>query len=275
MLKRILVGIGGTAYTDVTLTRAIKLAKAHQAELTGISVINSKELRNIGIVGVGNEREAEAFRQQRVLGAYSQVQKSIDHFESLCEEHELKYKVELEKGDPFTLMIKHARHHDLIVFGLRSLFEFGDLVEPEAELMKLISKGVRPILAAAPVYRSIKRVVIAYSGSMESAETMRQFVQMSLWPLERVHIVYFGEDDATTKELLFDASEYVSMHGLKAQTEIIPGAPKKQLLEYANMINADMVVMGNSVKSVFFKDVVGETVLYTVQHSDIPLFLSQ
>ena len=35
MIKRILVGLAGTPYTDTAIRRAVELAKVHEAELTG------------------------------------------------------------------------------------------------------------------------------------------------------------------------------------------------------------------------------------------------
>lgn len=38
--------------------------------------------------------------------------------------------MEHETGDPFDPMIAHSRYHDLVVFGLRGLFDYGIVAEP-------------------------------------------------------------------------------------------------------------------------------------------------
>ena len=43
MLKRILVGLGGTDYTVAAINQAVSLAMAHDAELTGLMVSMQKQ----------------------------------------------------------------------------------------------------------------------------------------------------------------------------------------------------------------------------------------
>jgi nucleotide-binding universal stress UspA family protein len=40
MIKRILVGLGGTPYTPFAIPRSIELAQQHGAELTGVTVVD-------------------------------------------------------------------------------------------------------------------------------------------------------------------------------------------------------------------------------------------
>ena len=50
MIKRILLGLGGTPYTTVAIRRAVELAKRFEAEVTGVTVIDVKGLSNVGPV---------------------------------------------------------------------------------------------------------------------------------------------------------------------------------------------------------------------------------
>ena len=45
MIKRILLGIGGTPYTSVAIQRAVELAKRFEAEITGVTVLDLDRLR--------------------------------------------------------------------------------------------------------------------------------------------------------------------------------------------------------------------------------------
>jgi hypothetical protein len=45
MIKRILVGLAGTIYTPVAIERAVTLAKEHDAEVTGVTVLDPRRLR--------------------------------------------------------------------------------------------------------------------------------------------------------------------------------------------------------------------------------------
>jgi hypothetical protein len=63
-------------------------------------------------------------------------------------------------------MIAHSRYNDVTIFGLKSLFDYGFTTEPRDTLIRLVSQGVRPIVAVSPEFRNIRKVLIAYSGSM-------------------------------------------------------------------------------------------------------------
>ena len=49
---------------------------------------------------------------------------------------------------------------------------------------------------------------------------------------------------------------------------------KKKLIECPKL-DADMIVMGNSIRSIWMRKVLGDTVLNTLTRADRPLFLSQ
>ena len=42
MIKRVLVGLAGTTYTPVAIERAVTLAKTHDAEVTGVTVLDAR-----------------------------------------------------------------------------------------------------------------------------------------------------------------------------------------------------------------------------------------
>jgi len=56
MIKRILLGLGGTPFTDVAIERAVELAKGHDALITGVTVVDTKQLAQVGPVPLGGGR---------------------------------------------------------------------------------------------------------------------------------------------------------------------------------------------------------------------------
>jgi len=66
MIKRILLGIGGTPFTDVAIERAVELEKTHDAFITGVTVVNIKQLKQGGSVPLGGGVYAAKLREQRL-----------------------------------------------------------------------------------------------------------------------------------------------------------------------------------------------------------------
>ena len=157
MIKRILVGIGGTLFTDVAIQRAVELATIHGSVLTGVTVVDLKRLHHVGPVPMGAGTYAEKLRKMRTDLTEERIEEALAKFEKTCREANITYKIEREAGDPFELMISHARYNDLTIFGLRSLFDYGFTSEPRDTLIRLVSQGVRPIIAVSPEFREIQK----------------------------------------------------------------------------------------------------------------------
>ncbi len=275
MIKRILVGLGGTPFTTVAVNRAVELARTHGAMLTGVTVIDMERLQNVGPVPLGGSTYAKKMVQQRIAGTGERVEQAVSWFKKTCSDECVAFSVEMETGNPFDLMIAHARYHDLIIFGLKSLFDYGIAPEPKDALIRLVSQGVRPILAVSSQLRTVRKALIAYSGSMESAKSMRRFIQMRLWPDVKVQVVQFSRSGNKEPSLLRDAADYCRSHGYETDTVLIEETVDKGLLTHARRADADIIVMGNSIRSLVSRKILGSTALSTIQNADRPLFLAQ
>jgi nucleotide-binding universal stress UspA family protein len=279
MVKRILVGLGGTPFTAVAIQRGVELAKLHDAQLTGVSIVDVKRLTNVGPVPLGGGPAARDLRRQRLRVTLERVEEAIAELQAACGAAGVRCDVLREQGDPFELMLSSSRYHDLTIFGLRSVFEYGVLGETEYDpgdvLTRLITGGVRPIVAVSAHYWPIHRVLIAYSGSVESAKTMRRFVQLKLWPNVTLQIVSLQHPEEKARTLLADAAEYCRAHGFEPEVKYLPGSPKEQLLSEADSWQADLIVMGSGARSLLLRRLFGDTALHVIRNADRPLFLAQ
>lgn len=275
MIKRILVGLGGTEYTTTAINHAVALAMAHNTELTGVSVLDEERLVATGPVPIGGGRYARELSEHRLIKGQELVEWSVKEFTDACQAAGIRHRVLREVGEPLSLMTEQARYHDLMVFGLRSLFEFDLVPDPHDALVRLVQAGVRPLLAVSQGYCEIKKVLIAYSGSMESANMMKHFVQMRLWPNCEIRIVSFEDGGRHATRLVADAAEYCQSHRLAVEVDCVQDSPKYQLLPYAESWGADMTVIGNSAKNLLLRRIIGETALQAIRTANRPLFLAQ
>ena len=276
MIKRILVGLAGTPYTDVAIQQAVELARANHAELTGVTIVDAKRLASIGPVPIGAEDVGIELREHRLQVTSEHVEQVVAAFETACTEAGVPHSVHREEGDAFKLMLSYSRYHDLTVCGLRSIFEYYFEDEESTDLLgRLVGGGVRPILAVAREFRPVRRVLVAYNGSRASAKTLRQFIQLRPWPELTMRIATFAGADEEPEGLLGSAADYCRAHGLDPEVGHVPGQAKDQLLPHAAEWEADLIVMGNSRRSFVMRKLFGETALHMMQNADRPLFLSQ
>jgi nucleotide-binding universal stress UspA family protein len=277
MIKRILVGLGTSRTAAAVTSQAIGIAKANGGELVGLAVTDPLRLDWTGPkpIGVGVEAAAADLRRQRHERAAAEIAAAGKLFADRCLAEGVTHRIVAETGDPFEIAADIVRYHDLCVFGLRGLFEHGVVPEPPDALERLVSDGVRPILAVPEEHRPIRRVLVAYSGSLESAKTFKQFVLSGLYPDAAVRVVCFNEDTAAAARRVEMAAGYFQAHGRAVDTDAVDGDPRHELVPYAQQWEADLIVAGNSAKNLLLRKLFGETALTLLRASPLPLYLSQ
>jgi len=274
-IKRILLGLGGTEYTPVAIRHAVELSRLHGAEVTGVTVTDESRIASSGPVPMGGAHVARALGEKRLATSRERVDKAIDQFEMACAAQSIPFKLHQECGEPFSQMTSLSRYHDLMVFGLRSLFDSGLGVDPEDTLTRLVRTGVRPMLAVPSEYHPIRKALLAYSGSPESAKAIRRFIQSRLWPDTELKLLACGQSREHGEQLAADMSGYCRAHGLEPEIEVSLSNPNQQILESAGAYDADLIVMGNGVRSLWLDRILGSTALHVVRHSTRALYLAQ
>ena len=275
MIKRILVALSGTPFTATATKYALELAKLHKAEVTGVTDVDIAQLMKVGPVPVGGGAAAASLTEHRIHVTEEHVEQVIADFEQACADAGMIHCIDRETGDPFERLTALWRYHDLTIAGLRGLFEYGVVQNPDDILIQLISQGVRPILAVPKDYRPIRRVLVAYNGSMESAKALKRFVQKNLWPDVAVQIACFNMPAQEGEALLVDAAIYCRSHGIVAETQHVDGHPRDALLDHASVYQADLIVLGSTSRARIFKHLLGDTALHAVRNAEVPLFLTQ
>ena len=275
MIKRILAGVCDPLYTASVAHHTTELAQRFGAKVTAISVTDIERLKNVGPVAVGTATWRQEMISDRIEKNDSAIRQSLDILTRLCDEAKIDCEVVRAGGSPYQKLLDASRYHDLMVFGLKGLFEHGVINEPPNELVQLIECGVQPVLAVSSQFRPIRRILVAYSGSIESARTIRLCNQLDLWPDAEWKVIHIGKRSGDAPVLLSDIRDYFAVHDRKVEIEFVDGSPKNVLLPYSEDWGADLLVVGNSAKSLFRRRVFGETALKVMRESNIPLFLSQ
>lgn len=275
MIKRILLGLGSHEYTSAAIRYSVEMARSQGAKITGVAITDLARLEDVGPIPLGGASAAAELREHRLEQHKELLEQAIGEFESSCQCDQIAHELIRATGDPIELVADLARYQDLCVGALQAMFEGGVVDEPPNELVKLVTSNIRPILAVAEQYRPIQKVLIAYSGSMESAKTMKHFVRFKPWPDVSVKIVHFSSDAAAAQKLLDDAADYCRAYGFDPETEHVNASPVSGLLPLASSWGADLIVTGNSAKSLLRRKIFGETALNAIRHSELPLFLGQ
>lgn len=276
MIKRLLVGVAGTPALESKIAAGIGLARTHGAEISALSVVDVDRLSALGPVPLGAAKYAQDLRNQRIARSHKLDELAVGKLETACSEASVTLNVIRKEGDPLDVLAAAWRYHDLCVLGVRGWFDYGVVPDAQNALLKLIAKGVRPILAVTDEARPVRKALIAYNGSPESAKAMKQFAQMALWPAIDVHIVCVGaaKSEETPETVLEEAANYCRLYGLNPSVAQMDGDVGDALLRAAVRVGADVIVMGSSYRKILMRQRFGKNALRLIKTSGIPLFLS-
>ena len=276
-MKRILVGLGTSSHAESVVSHAIEIAQMQGAELLGVAVVDPSRLEWTGPrpIGVGVETLTAELRQDRMTKVAAEIEKANKLFAEKCSAAKVPHQTCERTGDPFEIVADLVRYQDLCVFGLHGLFEHDVVPEPTDSLERLVAAGVRPMLAVSETFRPIRRVLVAYSGSLESAKTFKHFVQSGLYPNALVRAVHFGSDAIAGERRLGAVESYFTTYGREIEKEFLQGDPSRELVPYAQKWGADLIVAGNSAKNLLLRKLFGETALQLLRGSPLALYLAQ
>lgn len=284
MLKRILVGLGDAKCVDAEVKQAVELAQLHGAEVTALTLVDAKAPQPPVFVGqaatgrfgnYGASAWARELAHDRWEDVKAQTEKSLEQLAEACETAGVIYRVEAMKGDPFEFIVSRSRYFDLFICGLRRIFDYSILDESSDALVRLVANGVRPILTVPAEVRAIRRVMVAYSGSVDSAKTMKKFIQSQLFPVPTLRIVAIDQPEEEARTLLADATAYCRAYGYTPETEILTDPTSQNLLSLAEDWNADLIVLGNSDRGVLSRLFFRDMALDIIRDADRALFLAQ
>lgn len=272
MIKRILLALGGAPFSAETVRRGIELAKAHGAKLTAVTILDTEYWKLSTRVWMTAGEAAEIAASKPWLAVEQRVKRVVHDFETACRKADVPCETICPQRKPFQALASEARYSDLTIFGLQSMFAISLVPEVEQAVAQLIRGGVRPLLAVTQEPRPIRRVLITYNGSIESAKTMRQFIQMKLWPQVSLALAVFQQDTVAPDKLLTDAVAYCRAHGHDVDAQVVAGSAHDALLPHAR--DADLIVAGDSFRNVILRDLLGDTMSHMVRQTDKPLFIS-
>lgn len=276
MLKKILVGVAGTGSLPAKIATTLEMAKRHDASVSILSILDIENLRAVGPVPIGAGLHADKLRQTRINKSHDRAEASITEFEAALKDAGIAYDVIREEGSPMEVLARVWRYHDLCVLGVRGWFDHGVVPEPSNTLLNLISQGVRPLFSVTEKSTDIRRVMIAYNGSIESAKAMKQYAQFNPWPDAENHVVCVGKPKSGEQadDLLDRAVDYLQAHGLNARPEHVTGKLSSPVFDHSRDVGADLVVMGSSYRRILAFKTFGTHARRMIEKSDCALFMS-
>ena len=216
-IKRILVPLDLSAFTDAATERACRLAKANDATVTGMTVLDTPAI-------TGQTLPVQPFQlldytqeriESRTEEAQMAVQDALRRFASVCEDAVVSHDQAEYQGIPADQIVEASHFYDLLVMGLRTFFHFETQTGPGDSLERVLDHTPTPVLALPKTVKPLCSVLIAFDGSFHSVRALHAFAGIH-WP-EQVQITLLTSDDSETHRahLLNEAAAYLRSYGFE------------------------------------------------------------
>jgi nucleotide-binding universal stress UspA family protein len=283
MLKRILVVLDFDTDTSVATRYAVEIAQRHDAEVTGLALVDRKGIRDQATgAGLGAMYYAEKLQHQLSDEARAQAHHLLQAFAAELDAAGIRHAHDhVEEGVPFQRIVEDMKYHDLLIAGHESHFFYPSRDKRTRTMDEVVGKGAAATLVVEPTYRPVRRALIAYDRSVSAARAMQKFAELNPFDAEHLAVdlvnVRSDTDDARAEsELMLGlAKSYLAAHGFSSveATSLPGGTPEERLLEHAERTRADLIVAGahsqSGLKEFFF----GSTASTLIDEAEVPLFL--
>ena len=277
MIKRILVALDVDTDTPVATQFAIEIAQRDKAQVDGVAVIDRENISaDSRGGGIGSMYYAEKLRDSMTQETHDKALELIGEFERVMESSGVPYSADVKDGVPFQRIVEDMKYHDLLVVGRHPHFFYSDPEKKTDTLVRVVKETIAPTFVVGEWYREVQRVLISYDGSDACARTMQRFAQIQPFGTDvHVEILNVYEKERDESELLLNlAQTYLQIHGFNAEKVSLSGDdPNKHIVEYAQKMEADVVVAGAHSVGMLRKLAFGSTTEALLRDCPVPLFL--
>ena len=237
-IKRILVALGGSEYMDVAMRDACEIARRHDGELYGLALGDEAISNQLQATPMGGGVAAKELRESREESIESGMHDAIARFNEVCAAEGIEGHVIEAHGEAIGVIVEQLKLMDLGIFGIRRTFDYGAGTHPDDFLAQVAKAARRPILAVATPAKPIKRVLVAYDGSLPAADALRSFAVLHAFDPEIIRVVTCKDGAIDADAQVNDAISYLESHGYTAEGGTMDGIPATVILQHASSFKA-------------------------------------
>ena len=276
-IKRILVPLDPSVFADAAVESACKIAKWHDAEISGVAVLDSKEIRSSIVPAMGPYYPlmVEAV-QAKLEHADHILEECVARFAQTCEKSGVRHSETEYEGVPAEKLLESSIFFDLVVTGLETSFHFETRKGEKGEcLSKILERAITPILAVPPEgLQSLNCALIAFDGSLPSARALHDFIYLTASHECAVKLTVAEMEKEKAEFLLRSASELLRVHGKTEIETINSDLPIDVAVSDDLLQKVDLIVAGVHSKK-FWKDLfVGSFTKEMLERGSKPMLLS-
>lgn len=274
MIKGIVIHLTGEDEDRVRIAHAVRVAELFDAHITGLQVHALPEL-----IGITDPVDS-GYLQTLLAESHTQAQKVTDKLQEQLTATSIPF--DLRRLDVYPSIIgsglaAEARTSDLFV-GTRP---YGEGSGPGYVEEAVLFRSARPCLLVPPGSTppsEYQTIFVAWKNTREAARAVADALPF----LQRASRVFVGivEEQGASEQYGIqpgtDIGHYLSRHGVTAETRVIAGWAHagEALLNEAQNLGAQMIVMGGYGHSRFREWILGGATRHILTHAAVPVLIA-
>jgi nucleotide-binding universal stress UspA family protein len=275
MLRSILIGLDGSAFSDAAVELGVRWARRFDALLVGMGVIDAPTITRAEPLPLGAGYYKEHLDEARLGRARRHVEQFLEKFTLACSKEGVSAKLLEDVGVPHEQIMLEAQRYDLVLLGQETHFHFLTQETACETLQKVLHNTPRPVVVVPQQVPPAGAVVVAYDGSLQAARALQSFQTSGLAADREVHIVSIDSTHDGADRRAGRAVEFLGFHDIKAHTHPIAtsASPAGVLLDQIAKLNAGLLVMGAYGQPTLREFLLGSVTRTLLKDAKIPLFL--
>jgi nucleotide-binding universal stress UspA family protein len=243
MLNSVLLHLEGAAQARPVIRLGVDLARQTEARVRGLTLLDTR--RMVQASHCESAVYALAAQSHQMLSERQQADLRAD-LSQACLAAGIDFDVRRSSGDPLQLLTLEARFHDLMVTSIapanessvtRAQWSLSDLIE-------LLDRDVHPLLVAHENQATIRRVLLAYDGTVPAGRAIRSFLTANIFTQADHRLLAIGRTEAQARRHLREMADYCVAHRRPWEAGFVCGKLRRVLTQYAEKWQADLVVLG-------------------------------
>lgn len=275
MLRSILIGLDGSAYSSAAVELAIRWARRFDAVLVGLGIVDEPAICKREPVPLGAGHYKLQRDQHLLADARRRVDEFLERFVCRCATEGARCKVLEDVGSPYEQIVEESRLYDVTMLGQQTYFHFETQTWPDETLREVLRRSSRPVVAVPESPKDGACVLVAYDGSRRADRALQSFQALDLAGEDDVQILSVQADLADAKRLANQAANFLRLHGVKATPLPLASTMSVDRIIIAQVreLRPHLLVMGAYGRSMWQEFVFGSITTRVLQTSPVPLFL--
>jgi len=278
MYKRILLCTDGSPGAAVAGDYAIWFAKNLGAHLQVLYITDIRLLEGPWLSDFSGALGAQPYAA--LVPKLQQLQKQkattiLAAAEQRCRDAHVVCETAHETGNLVHVMLAYEKRADLIVLGQRGEHApwLDDMLGSSVE--RMVRASIKPCLVTPEKFQPVKRMVIAYDGSVESNKALHSGIDLapSLAVDVAIITVCQRDTDEATSKILNEAVQVAQDHGLKPHGQLAHGNAETEILKKCEETGATLIVMGAYGHTRIRELILGSTTSHVLRKAHVPVLL--